>query len=179
MAVNQIISQIKKKNNIGDYDTYNIGPELKYVGSLLASGNNNLEEQYVFGTDKVIKKQTQDNIDKEVIEFRRESDAANYYTVEIDKYRAESQSPIHVIDDTVYLDTIMTAYDNIAVENSYSSKISYSENGLDIILDILKETQRLKYNDGASITLIATKNITVTSEDIDGRTVQVTREIIT
>ena len=178
MAVSQIISQVKRKNSTGDYDIYNIGPDLKYVGSLLASGTNNLEEEVVFGTDKIIKKQEQDNINKEVIEYRRESDANNYYIVEIDKFNNESQSDIHVDGTTIYLDTIMTAYNTDAILDNYTSKIQENNDSLYIILDILKEVQKLKYNNGESITLLATKNITVTSEEIDGQTVQVTREFI-
>jgi len=50
----QVISQIKKKTNSG-YDIYQIGPELKYVGALSASNNNNLEEQFLIGVDKIVK----------------------------------------------------------------------------------------------------------------------------
>lgn len=51
---NNVISKLKKAKTgtTGlEFDDYNIGPELQYVGPQCNSNNNNLEEQLILGTD--------------------------------------------------------------------------------------------------------------------------------
>ena len=45
-----VVSKLAKKTSSG-FTTYNIGPELRYTGTTRNSGNNNLEEEILLGTD--------------------------------------------------------------------------------------------------------------------------------
>lgn len=82
MTTNNVITQLNIKNNNGN-NTYYIGPELKYVGSLTASNSHNLEEQMLMGVDRYIESyyDSVHNTQVEVIEFRRAGDT-KYYSLE-------------------------------------------------------------------------------------------------
>ena len=151
MANIQVISQIKKKINDSDQALYHIGPELKYVGALLSSNNNNLEEQLLIGIDKIIKEQTEVDIDrhdikKTKIEFRKPNDTENYYILEISEYSPEAgMGNIYVRGRNIYLQEIMSAdeSDNSAREDEYNETIYYENNGLHIAPDIIIENFNL------------------------------------
>ena len=189
MANIQVISQIKKKINDSDQALYHIGPELKYVGALLSSNNNNLEEQLLIGIDKIIKEQTEVDIDrhdikKTKIEFRKPNDTENYYILEISEYSPEAgMGNIYVRGRNIYLQEIMSAdeSDNSAREDEYNETIYYENNGLHIAPDIIIENSILSQKPAANeaIKQVSIKNKIQSYETIDNNTVKVIKEIIT
>ena len=189
MANTQVISQIKKKINDSDQALYHIGPELKYVGALLSSNNNNLEEQLLIGIDKIIKEQTEVDIDrhdikKTKIEFRKPNDTENYYILEISEYSPEAgMGNIYVRGRNIYLQEIMSAdeSDNSAREDEYNETIYYENNGLHIAPDIIIENSILSQKPAANeaIKQVSIKNKIQSYETIDNNTVKVIKEIIT
>lgn len=95
MVDNKVISHLdileKDENDktiITNTDVYNLGPETKYIGALQASNNNNFDEFFLLGTDKITSIQTDEetNRNKETIEFRRSNDEGYYYKIEKEKY---------------------------------------------------------------------------------------------
>ena len=50
----EIIDSLKRKKEGGGYDTFYLGPQLCNTKALPTSNNNNLEEQLLMGTDKII-----------------------------------------------------------------------------------------------------------------------------
>ena len=92
MADHKIISELKYKNSNGNFESYMLGPEQRYIGALRNGSVNNLEEQYLFGTDTYIETY-QDLDDNEITEISyhknnvEHKDAKDYYKVKICVYK--------------------------------------------------------------------------------------------
>ena len=190
MANTQVISQIKEKiNSSGDQALYHIGPELKYVGALLSSNNNNLEEQLLIGVDRIVKEQTEVDIDqhdikKTKIEFRKPNDTENYYILEISEYDPEAgMGNIYVRGQNIYLQEIMSAdeSDNSAHEDEYNESLYYEDNGLHIAPDIIIENSILSQKPAINEVTkqVSIKNTFQSYETINNNTVRVLKEVIT
>lgn len=82
VTTNNVISQLNiKRGTLGDeYDTYYIGPELKYIGSLATSNNHNLEEQMIMGVDRKVTSyyDSANRAQIEIIDFCRDGDTKYY-----------------------------------------------------------------------------------------------------
>ena len=81
-----IVSKLKRKISNTKYEDYYLGPELKYVGALLRSGNNNLEEQLLMGENQIVTTWVDGGVEKKVIEFRPEEVTDNYYILEYSNF---------------------------------------------------------------------------------------------
>lgn len=170
MAAKEVISQVKKKvRTTGGQVTYvdfPIGPELKYIGTLLSSNNNNLEEQLLLGTDRIVTewrdKDDQDrDIDKVVVEFRRDSDENEYYILD-----TTDQTPSGgIIDGTVSVDGRTAHFENImsynngrAVEREYNDWLWFEDNAINMTTKALMKEDVLKYKNSAGVEIpVATK----------------------
>lgn len=100
MNDNKIISKLRIKEPSGFVD-YNVGPELKYTGSLSTSNNNNLEEQMLIDVDKITTSyfDTTENAEIESIEFRKQSDTVNFYRLNKIKYTVEASRNVYIEND--------------------------------------------------------------------------------
>lgn len=83
---NNVITIIKQKVSSNNYDDYPIGPELRYVGALPTSNNNNFEEELLLGEDKDISTYIEEENDikykYQIIKYKRDNDK-NYYVLNI------------------------------------------------------------------------------------------------
>ena len=95
-------SDVIAKINILGIDSepieYNVGPEQRYISSLLNSGTNNLEENLKIGQNEIITKWYESNCYREKIEYRTDSITNNYYYIEYYEYNTQ---PIDILDGRV------------------------------------------------------------------------------
>lgn len=185
MADNKIISQLKNKINNGQFEIYNLGPELKYVGSLPLSGNNNLEEQLLLGGNKIIQSWEESNGTKvKIIEFRQESDNTNYYVLEEYQYNGTQGARIYILNKTAFLDKTLSSNFNYKTvtkrlaEKRYDSGISYDDNlkAIKFDLSIVDQKINLKYkNENGNLISVASKDIIETVKN----NITTRREIVT
>ena len=93
---NQIISSLERKLESGLPEHYDLGPELRYLGALPTSNNNNFEEEMLLGEDKLITskiiKENDVYYKYQEFKFKREVDE-NYYVL-IVKERLEDNRPV-------------------------------------------------------------------------------------
>jgi len=151
VTTNNVISQLNIKRSSDGYDTYYIGPELKYVGSLATSNNHNLEEQMIMGVDRQIVSYY-DEVNKaqiEIIDFRRNSDT-KYYTLEKIKYDGDyGMSVAYVQGNVLNFNTsnIFCSQDHILDQNEYDPNMIFTDNKFDITSDSILEVDTLYYTD--------------------------------
>ena len=105
MKDNQVITD---QQNLG-HKYVPIGPDLRYIGKLPTSENNNFEEEYLLGEDKQIQR-WYDSIEgcyKENIMYRHKSSDNKFYRLEYSEYdmRPERQD-IKVKDDLLFEDPL-------------------------------------------------------------------------
>lgn len=102
MITSDVISQLDMLGVDNNYTRRLIGPEQKYIGSLLNSGVNNLEENLKIGQNEIITREycsdNNENYYKELIEFRSESITDKYYYIEYYEYNTE---PTGIVDGRV------------------------------------------------------------------------------
>lgn len=83
---NNVISSLQEKISEGSFNTYEIGPELRYIGALPTSNNNNFEEEMLLGEDKLIITQIKDEDDAlykyQDFKFKRPGDL-KYYILKV------------------------------------------------------------------------------------------------
>lgn len=89
LTPNNVVSSLQKILKDNKYETYHIGPELRYVGPLSISNNNNLEEEILLGEEKLVKTQVYDvssdnNYYKyQEFEFRQKDAVKNFYVLKV------------------------------------------------------------------------------------------------
>lgn len=88
---NKVINKLRQKQQNGSFTTFNIGPELRYVGGQQNSNVRNLEEQLILDTDTdsvvtegiVSPAQSSPYYQKsEVTKYRKKDSTENYYVLE-------------------------------------------------------------------------------------------------
>ena len=183
----RVVSLIKRKTDSG-YDNFNVGPELRYVGSLPGSGNNNLEEQIILGGNRIIKSWTEteegNEIKKEIIEYRTENTDNNYYILEIKDYGEVGHGGNIYVEDfrnILYISNFLIA-DNTtqtAVQEEYNPIIYFDNGTLHATPDILIKEYNLKYQKGNGPIDVSKKEVYQVYETINGNNVKVNKEIVT
>lgn len=86
MITSDVISQLKLLGIDNKLTECLIGPEQRYISSLLNSGVNNLEENLKLGQNEIITRWYDLNCYRETIEFRDENISDNYYFIEYYEY---------------------------------------------------------------------------------------------
>lgn len=180
MALGQIISQFRRKNTGGTYDTFYLGPEQHYSRALPTSNNNNLEEQLLMGVDKIVRIWHDDaeNVDRKVIEFRRESDTTDYYILDI---TISGDKIIYVEDEIAYFTpgANMVVNTDILAQTIYDAKMYYEPTQEMFVAQLSQasENRTLYYvqSDGTRLK-ISTKIIT---REVDENNVVTIKEEIT
>ena len=100
MIDNQVISKLQGPEGNGYVP---VGPDLRYIGKLPGTNNNNFEEEYILGEDKQITRSyTVDGKGvpcyKEVIEYRNKNILYNYYELEYFEYDMRPQRQDITVD---------------------------------------------------------------------------------
>lgn len=186
MANADVISRIARKDSDNVWREFHIGPELRYIGALPTSNNHNFEESYLLGMDTITRTWVENNVTKQVIEFRRDSDTDNYYILEIDDYTESGGSSSEGVqvdnNGAIHLKSIMSYSNNGAHQDEYNDKIVYGGEGMHfdyIPPTLVLKVYRLKYKNGANIINISTKTVTQYYETIDGVSFKFIKETIT
>ena len=172
MANIKIIDQIKRsKGDDGSgvtYDTFMLGPQLKYVSSLGTSNNNNLEEMLLLGTDRVIERWTDvDGTERERIEYRKDNDTNGFYILDIFKYSStHSQDNVTIGDNNnIIFNGLNYTYNSstTALELPQDSSMIYNPatRSFEIAPVVISENYKLDYKklDG-TIVHVSEKSIT-------------------
>lgn len=119
MQTSDVISQLDILGIGSEPTRYNIGPEQRYISSLLNSGTNNLEENLKIGQNEIITKWYESNCYREKIEYRANTTPNNYYYIEYYEYDTQ---PTEIIDGRVSgQKLILDAHNDI--ENYTNNKI--------------------------------------------------------
>lgn len=92
MSSNNVVSKLSKKGAGDSFEHYNIGPEVRFVGSQINSGNNNLEEQLILGSNEISNRERTVETDEqtgedyvrvtEEVQYKAGDVASNYYVLE-------------------------------------------------------------------------------------------------
>ena len=180
MALGQIISQFRRKNTSGTYDTFYLGPEQRYSKALPTSNNNNLEEQLLMGVDKITKvwHDEESDTDRKSIEFRREGDTKNYYIIES---VTQQENEIYINNDVIYFGngTNIWAVNETMTQTVYNSSTYYDQDNESLVTHPAsaqnEDTLYFINNDGAKIK-VSSKKIT---NEKDENNVVITKEVIT
>lgn len=175
---NNIISYIERKHN-SQQERFYLGPELRYIGALTTSNNNNLEEQFLFGVDKIVTSQTdnENNIEKEIIEFRREGDN-EYYILDKTKFLSSSDDDMYIVQDEDLQAYKAGFNDNFQFENNtlkqinYKNNIGYNDSTQELILNPITviEQDILKYHKENGVIIEILEKI-ISSEIVDNKKV--------
>lgn len=103
MITSDVISQLDLLNIDNKLERCLIGPEQRYISSLLNSGANNLEENLKIGQNEIITRwygsdNNNEDCYRETIEFRNESISNKYYYIEYYEYDTQ---PVDTLDGKV------------------------------------------------------------------------------
>ena len=90
---NHVISSLQRKQG-NSFTNYDIGPELRYIGALPTSNNNNLEEEMILGEDKLIFSKIEEEqgiyYKYQEFKFKKENDTS-YYILKIKENLKENR----------------------------------------------------------------------------------------
>ena len=177
MANIKIIDQIKRsKGDDGSgvtYDTFMLGPQLKYIDKLKTSNTNNFEEMFLLGADKITKKWTDSKgTEIEVTEFRRDNDTQGFYILTINKYNqshAEDNIYIGDHDNMVFNKSMNATYDadNKKIKIPNAEGMRYDSNNKTFIFpsELVLEQHYLTYKRALNVAE-EDKEVDVAKKDI-------------
>jgi len=169
MITSDVISQLDLLNIDNKLERYLIGPDQKYIGSLLNSGTNNLEENLKIGQNEIITRWYESNCYRETIEFRSEDITENYYYIEYYEYNT---LPIDILDGKVIEKTPAQQNTKKLFLNAHNK---YSNYGTSTGDPELIQKYKLYFKNNSSSELISVKTVTTyrTHANQDGEYVEV------
>ena len=107
-----IITQISRKNTTGFDTPFSIGSAAKHIASVRGTEVNNIEENFLLGSNTII---TEEDLGNGVLhtikEFRKETTLTDYYYIDAYKYDNYSSYKRYFQGDTLYLPDDDTYYD--------------------------------------------------------------------
>lgn len=182
-----IVSMFKRKNDAGTLDPLYIGPDQKFVGPMRKSNNNNMEEQFLLGVDRIVTTWVDEEtgVLRRRMEFRDNDDPTetDYYILDSFIYEdSEGKGNVFVDDDDLMFGIGLVDIDSSGNRlmdlkgNDFMTYIT-ADNSLlfDTSYDMRKDILRYKKSDG-SIIDVSQK---VTTKIINAVGAVVVREIIT
>lgn len=149
-----VISSFKRKNDSNGYDDYPLSPEQRFVKALRKSNNNNLEEQFLMGVDNIITAWEENDVQREVIEYRSTEDEleTDYYILDSYKYTRQEDMDTNVCvegDDLVFDNRLcnVAVVDEALVDNQGNNFMVYdpSTGSLNLAVDYVMFREYLKY----------------------------------
>lgn len=124
MITSDVISQLDLLGIDNRLERYLIGPDQRYISSLLNSGTNNLEENLKIGQNEIITRWYELSQYRETIEFRDENTTDNYYYIE---YYEDNTLPTSIIDGEVVEKSPQTATKKLSL-NAHNKYSNYENN---------------------------------------------------
>ena len=149
-----VISSFKRKNDSNGYDDYPLSPEQRFVKALRKSNNNNLEDQFLMGVDNIITAWEENDVQREVIEYRSTEDKleTDYYILDSYKYTRQEDMDTNVCvegDDLVFDNRLcnVAVVDEALVDNQGNNFMVYdpSTGSLNLAVDYVMFREYLKY----------------------------------
>lgn len=187
-----VFSFVNKKDEYGNFSPLYLSPEQRFIKPTRSSNNNNLEEQLLLGTDRIITSWQEDEVTyREHIEFRSNEDISDtdYYILDtyIYDYKAGDESSVsydlEVVINDGYLTFEKSGYcsidGDILIDDKGEGFMSYIDTEKTILFFPLYMIKKdiLKFKQSSGTILDVSQKITTTNSDDEGRTY--VKEIIT
>ena len=187
-----VFSFVNKKDEYGNFSPLYLSPEQRYIKPTRSSNNNNLEEQLLLGTDRIITSWQEDEVTyREHIEFRPIDDdlSTDYYILDSYIYNynigddSSTSYDLEVIIDDDYLIFEKSGYcsidGDILVDDKGEGFMSYIDAEKTILFFPLYMIRKdiLTFKQSSGTILDVSQKITTTNSDDEGRTY--VKEIIT
>ena len=145
-----IVTQVRRKNTSGFDAPFFIGSSAKYVTGVRGSNVNNIEENFLLGTDCITTKEELSNgTIHTIIEYRDDNTDSNYYILESYQYQSDD-----FIFDTHYF---TSTGETFKIPNDASDNIYQNETLIGVDINAYSFS-----NDDE--TLVAVNNIPVACE---------------